>query len=120
MKVFDSFAWIEYFKGSTKALVIRKYVEGGVPIYTPSVCLTEIKNKYLVEGKDPEKRVSFVVERSLIINIDSKIALNAADLKKNHGLHTLDALIYASAQSKKLPLVTGDGHFNKLSQVEMM
>ena len=120
MKVLDSFAWIEYFRGSSKARAIREHVEGNVPIYTPSVCLTEIKAKYLNEGRDPSERISFIMERSLIIDIDSKVALAAADVKKRYGLHTVDALVYASAQSKGVTLVTGDNHFRKLSGVEMI
>lgn len=115
MKVFDSFTWIAYFRGSPRARTIRKYVDGTLSIYTPSVCLTEVKARYLSEGRDPSERVSFILERSLISEIDSEIALTAADLKKRHGLHTVDALVYASAQSKGLPLITGDRHFQKIT-----
>lgn len=120
MKVFDSFAWIEYFKGSKRAMSIKGQVDSGLPIYTPTICLTEIKSKYLKEGKDPKERLDFILERSLTIELDSEIALLAADFKKEFGLHTVDAIIYASSQSKGLPLVTGDAHFKNFLQVELI
>lgn len=120
MRVFDSFAWIEYFKGSERGLKVRDRVDGDTPIYTPALCLTEIKSKYLGEGRDPRDRVEFIVKRSLIISINEEIALRAADLKHKHGLHTVDALIYSSAQAKNLRLVTGDQHFEDLPDVDMI
>lgn len=120
MKAFDSYAWIEYFKGSPSGTKARMYVEGRISIYTPAVCLTEIKARYLRDGKDPSERVGFILERSFVIDIDEEIALRAADYKQKHGLHTIDALIYASAQSKRLELVTGDLHFKGLDGVEMI
>jgi len=120
MKVFDSFAWIEYFKGSKRAMPIKTHVDSGLPIYTPTICLTEIKSKYLEEGKAPKERIDFILERSLTVELDSEIALLASDFKKEFGLHTVDAIIYASSQSKGLPLVTGDAHFRNLPQVELI
>lgn len=120
MKVFDSFAWIEYFKGSKKAAKIKDDIDGNLPIYTPTICLTEIKSKYLREGKNPKERLNFILERSITIELNSEIALLAADLKKKFELHTVDAIIYASAQFKGYPLVTGDIHFKNLPHVELI
>ena len=120
MKVFDSFAWIEYFKGSQRGVKAKEYVESRIPIYTPSICLTEISSKYLKEGKDPRDRIDFILERTLIIDIDHKIALKAAEIKNQLKLHTVDALVYAAAQAKSAPLVTGDSDFKNLPNVEFL
>ena len=120
MKVFDSFAWIEYFKGSRTAKSIRDYLDSGLPVYTPTVCLTEIKWKYLREEKDPKERLEFILECSITIELNSEVAFMAADFKKKFGLHTVDAIVYASSQFKGLPLVTGDMHFKNLPQVELL
>ena len=120
MRALDSFAWIEYFKGSKRGGKVRECVDGVEPLYTPSICLTEIKSKYLKEGRDPTERIKFIMERSLIIPIDGEIALLAAEIKQKHGLHTVDAVIYAAAKQRKLTLVTGDKHFEKLPGIEMI
>ncbi len=120
MKVFDSFAWIEYFKGSQRGAKVKEYVESTIPIYTPSICLTEIKSKYLNEGKDPKDRIDFILERTLIVDIEHKIALRAAEIKNQLKLHTVDALVYASALAKGTALVTGDPDFKNLPNVEIL
>lgn len=120
MRVLDSFAWIEYFTGSRRGAKVRRHVEEEGPLYTPAVCLTEIKSRYTRDGKDPTERVNFILDRSLIIPLDQETALSAADIKHEHKLHTVDAMIYACSQSKTLPLVTGDQHFTRLPMVEMI
>jgi len=120
MRLLDSFAWIEYFIGSERGAKVRDYVEGDKPLYTPSICLTEIESKYLRELKDPTTRIELITERSFIVPIGKEIALLASDIKQKYKLHTIDAVIYATAQHKKLILVTGDKHFKDLPNVEMI
>lgn len=60
------------------------------------------------------------MERSYIIPLNEKIALLAADIKQKYKLHTIDAIIYATAQYKGLILVTGDQHFKGLPNVEII
>lgn len=120
MRLLDSFAWIEYFIGSNRGAKVKSYVEGIEPLYTPSICLTEIKSKYLRENKDPTTRLEFIIERSFIIPLDTEIALLAAEIKQKYKLHTIDAIIYATAQHKQLTLVTGDSHFKDLPNVEFI
>jgi len=120
MKSLDSFAWIEYFMGSRRGVQVREYIESEGPLYTPAICLTEIKSRYLREKKDPTSRVNLITDRSLIIPIDKNIALLAADIKQKHKLHTIDAIVYACSQHKNLTLVTGGQHFKGLPNIEMI
>ena len=120
MRLLDSFAWVEYFTGSEKGATVRDYVEGDEPLYTPSICLTEIKSRYLRDKKDPTTRIQLIVERSFIMELNKEIALLAADIKHKHKLHTIDAIIYATAQHRGLTLVTGDQHFKGMRNVEMI
>ncbi len=120
MKIFDSFAWIEYFAGTERGMKVKNIIDDAEIIYTPSVCLTEIKAKYLREGKNPTKRVNFMGDRSVITPIDKDIALKAAEMKIEHKLHTIDALIYATASVKRGELVTGDAHFKDLPNTMMI
>ena len=120
MKLLDSFAWIEYFMGSKRGTKVRDYVEGSEPLYLPSVCLTELRSRYLREKKDPTTRINLIIERSFIVPLDKEMTLLAADMKQKHKLHTIDAIIYATSQHKGLTLVTGDQHFKDLPEVEMI
>ena len=48
----------------------------------------------------------------------STIALQAAELSRDHNLHAMDALIYATALEHGAQLVTCDAHFKDLPQVD--
>jgi len=55
--------------------------------------------------------------RSSVLDLDTSTALLAAELSREHHLSFADAVIYASARSKKVELVTSDDHFEGLSGV---
>jgi len=120
MKLLDSFAWIEYFMGSKSGSKMRDYIEGNEPLYIPSICLTEIKSRYLKDKKDPTARLKLVTERSFVIPLSMEMALLAADIKQRCRLHTIGSIVYATSQHRNLILVTGDHHFKDLPNVEMV
>jgi predicted nucleic acid-binding protein len=64
--------------------------------------------------------LELIIERSFIIPLDTEIALEAAEIKQKYKLHTVDAIIYATSQHKRLTLVTGDAHFKGLPNVEII
>lgn len=117
---FDSSAWIEYFSGSDLGFQVKKYVDTMEIIYTPAIDLHEIKSKYIKENKKWKNRIEFICERSLLVDINSEIALLAADMKTKYGLYSIDALIYASAQMMKSKLLTKDNYFRNLKDVILM
>lgn len=117
---FDSSAWIEYFSGSELGLIVKEYVDGSVSIYTPSIGLLEIKNKYQREGKKWKSRLDFIMDRSIIIDIDTDVALAGANIRNKDGLHTIDALIYAASQSVHSKIITRDHHFKKMKNVILL
>ena len=117
---FDSSAWIEYFSGSELGMDVKGYVDDSVSIYTPSIGLLEIKNKYQREGKKWRSRLEFIIDRSIIIDIDADVALAGADVRNTDGLHTIDALIYAASQSVHSTIITKDHHFKKLDNVILL
>jgi len=117
---FDSSAWIEYFAGTSIGLKVKEFLENNELIYTPSICLLEIKNKYLRENKRWKNRIEFIIDRSIIIDLDSDIALLGADMKNKHSLYSIDAIIYSSAQKNNSQLLTKDKHFQKLQAVIML
>lgn len=113
----DSSAWIEFFSGSESGTLVNKHIESDETIYTPVIDLMEIKNKYVKENKQWKSRIEFICDRSIIIDVTSSISLEAATIKQKYGLHTIDAIVYASAQSMKSKLITKDKHFKNLAEV---
>ncbi len=117
---FDSSAWIEYFAGTEKGSKVKKYIDENANIFTPSICLMEIKNKYLREGHQYQERIEFISNISTIIDITKEVSLLGAEIKNKYQLYTIDAVIYATSESKKSILLTGDHHFKKLKNVEIL
>lgn len=117
---FDSSAWIEYFAGSSKGKNVKKYIDENANIFTPSICLMEIKNKYIREGHKFQSRIEFICNISTIVDITKEVALMGAEIKNKHNLYTVDAVIYATSQLKKSTLLTGDHHFKALHSVELL
>lgn len=120
MKTFDSWAWVEYYRGSRAGEKVRDLLESEEVLFTPSPCLAEIKAKYLREGHDPTDRLRFIKSRTSIIEVDASVAEAAADLKLQRRLHMVDAIILACARARGSELVTGDTHFRGLAGVVML
>jgi len=117
---FDSSAWIEYFAGSKKGKNIKKILDGKDHIFTPSICLMEIKSKYIREEHAFQDQIDFICNTSSIIDITKEIALMGAEMKNKHKLYTVDALIYAITKMQKSVLLTGDSHFKDLENVKLI
>ncbi len=118
--IFDSSAWIEYFAGSKKGKKVKEFLDKNENILTLSVCLMEIKNKYMQDEHEFKDQIDFICNMSLIIDINKEIALKGAETKQKYKLYTVDALIYAAAQLQKAILLTGDRHFKDLKNVKML
>ncbi len=64
--VIDSYAWIEYFKGSEHGKRAKKYIESGYCV-TPTIVLAELSDKYHREGwKFWEEDLEFVLAKAKI------------------------------------------------------
>lgn len=122
MITFDTCAWIEYLNGTEKSASVRVYINGGDIIFTPTICLAELKAKMLSEKRSDayiKKIVEFVLKRSLLMQLDSDIALKAAELK-NSGLPLVDSVIYATALRNDTKLLTCDKHFREYENAEFI
>ncbi|MBO3763282.1 type II toxin-antitoxin system VapC family toxin [Thermofilum sp.] len=122
--IIDSYAWIEYFMGTKAGEKVKPIVEGLEEKITPTICLAEVYAKTIrVEGeKMAEKQRVFIKERSIILPLDEKLAVEAAKIDiamkrkvKSWGL--ADSIVYAAGLVKKAEIVTGDEHFKDLENV---
>lgn len=129
MPVYDTYAWVEYFRGSEKGAIVKQLLDtrGG---YTPSIVLAEIARKYRREGFDTNdilKRLLFIESKTEIVSIDVEVSLKASEaylelleLSKKRKLRTpslADAIVYSIAMLKQDKLVTGDKLFRNIENV---
>jgi len=127
----DSYAWIEYFAGTAIGEIVKKYMMNSVDVYTPSIVLAEIARKYVREGvswSTVEERIRIIEKLSIIIHIDSRIALETARAYielVNHAKESgyrlkpslTNAIVYAVAKIMDAMIVSGDEHFRDLDNV---
>ena len=121
-EVIDSYAWIEYFKGSEEGKRAKRYTENGNCV-TPTIVLAELSDKYHREGwKYWEEDLEFILAKTEIVDLTKEIAIRAGKTKmmmrKRHPNFGLaDAIIFETAQSVNAPVLTGDEHFKGLENV---
>ena len=124
--VLDSFAWIEYFRGTKSGEHVRQLLENG-KCFTPTIVIAELSDKYSREEHTFwEKDLQFIMANTILIELDYDVASDAGKIKQavrkkyknNFGL--ADAIILSSARKINAKVVTGDHHFEKLNNVEFI
>ena len=127
--VADAYAWIELFAGTRKGEFAKSKMEEAETVITPDTVLAEVARKYLREGFKEEairQRLSTIMEASEPAYVDDGTALGAAKAylqmqkrAKDAGLQRpslFDALILAIARKNDAKVLTGDEHFEGLSE----
>ena len=78
-------------------------------------------SKWLVRelGESRADEVLAYTLKCVVVPMDTRIALLAADLHRAHRLATADAIVYATAQDAGAPLLTCDAHFDGLPGVQL-
>lgn len=68
-------------------------------------------------NEDLADRIAAFAEMCVVVPLDTRIALAAADLCFRHRLATADAIVYATALAHDADLLTCDAHFSGLPNV---
>ena len=118
MNIIDTSLWIEFFAGTPLDESIVSAIGNSDEMYVPSICLYEVRKKFLNDN-DPDTAVAVIdiMKNSMVINLDSEIALLASDIGKQHKLPMADSIIYATAVLCDADLYTQDKHFDNLDRV---
>jgi len=116
-RILDSFAWVEYFRGTEPGRAVAEELEAAV-IGTPLVVVAELRDKYVRERVPNWPRdLAFIKEVTTLLPEDEGIAARAGETKnrmraegrRDFGL--IDGIIYETARAVDAVLVTGDPHF---------
>ena len=123
--VIDSYAWIEYFRGTSSGERAREFIEKGSAA-TSALSLAELQDKYLREKWEYfELDLKFITTKTTLVLADRKIALLAGHInyqnkKKKKDWGMADSIILATAKVSSAKVVTGDPHFNGISEAIMI
>lgn len=122
----DSYAWIEYFIGSSKGEMLRRLLlDNKNSFLTLECCLAEIKGWSLRNGQDFDELFKIIKANSNITRVEEDDWIAAAELrfeerktKKHFGL--IDAVILAKQKVLNCKIISGDEHFKNKKNVVFM
>lgn len=119
--VIDSYAWVEYFRGTEEGKIAKEYIKSGNCI-TSSMSIAELSEKYKRENKNFEEDFNFILAKTKLMEVTIEIALLAGKINcenkakiKNWGM--ADSIILATAKLLNARVVTGDEHFRTLGMI---
>jgi len=116
--VLDSFAWIEYFNGTSAGEKVRNFLENGL-VLTPAIVVAELAEKYRRLNREFGSKFDFVKARSSIVPLEEELARVAGETnferkRRVKGWGMADSIILATARRSGSKVVTGDPHFKDL------
>lgn len=123
MYVIDTYAWIEYFRGTEKGRKVNPLFNHDTNRFlTPECCVFELKCWTLSENIDFKAVLQTVRSISTIETVSYDSWLRAAKIRhdcrkniKDFGL--VDSLIVAIQEKHKAMIISGDKHFKTLKGV---
>lgn len=119
MIVIDSAGWIAYFAGDPLAEAYEQHLLRPDEIISPSIVLYEVHKHVLrTQGAKLAEAAAALMQKTRVVDLDTGLALSAAEFSVDHRLPMADAIIYATARLHRAALVTSDKHFEGLPGVE--
>jgi predicted nucleic acid-binding protein len=125
----DSYAWVELFLGGKKGENVGRMIAEADQVRTPDIVLAEISRKYLREGAEDSRvrsRLETITSASIITPVEVEVAMKAGEAflelaekaaKRRHRTPSLfDAIVLATARVYDSKALTGDEHFEGLSE----
>ena len=117
----DSSGWLEYLTADEKAVLFAPYFEVKRRVVVPTIVIFEVR-KILLLRRGEAIADEFVGEAfgREVVDLDGQIALAAAEFGIRHQLPMADAIIYATAVTYQVELITTDAHFTGLAGVTIL
>lgn len=121
MRLVDTSAWIEWLIASPIGELVEAELPSRESWLVPTIVQLELA-KWLTReaGEDKADQAMAFTETCIVADLDTAIALSAADLCARHRLATADAIVYATAQAYGADLLTCDRHFESLPDIKLL
>lgn len=114
----DTCGWIEWLTDGVLANRFLPYMKTPETLVVPTSLQFELyKWAKRERGEVPALEAVALTEQSMVIPLNTSLALYAADLALEHQLSFADAIIYSTARRLTVPLITSDDHFEGLPEV---
>ena len=114
-RLVDTSAWIEWLIGSETGGKIDAALPDRDEWLVPTIVQLELV-KWLTRevGEERADQVIAFTEKCIVVPLDTRLALIAAEMSARHKLAVADAIIYATARAHGADLLTCDAHFDGL------
>ncbi len=118
MRVVDTSVWIEWLIDSPLKQAIAEVFPESAQCIVPTIVQLELC-KWLTRevGEAAADQVIAFTQNCEVVALDTKIALQAAELHRQYKLASADAIVYATALVHGADLLTYDAHFSGLPDV---
>lgn len=115
----DSWAWIEFFKGSKAGEKVKDFIDGSDIVVISAINMAEVYRWFLrsYTNAEAEEARKVMKEVCLVVPVTEGIAVEAAGIKHRKKWGLGDSLIYATAKQEKAEIVTGDPDFKGIKGV---
>lgn len=118
MRVVDTSAWIEWLTGAPIGRIIGEDLPERSAWLVPTIVQYELAKWTAREvGEDKADQVIAFTQTCVVAEMDTSIALRAAELSARHGLAAADSIVYATALDHGADVLTCDRHFAALPGV---
>ena len=123
--VIDSWAWVEYLRGSEAGQKVRKAVEREEEFITHVVTIAEIASKFARERMDVDGAWRAITTLSKIEGLDETDAkdaglLHASVKEKRSNFSLADAFVLHTARKMNAKVLTGDPDFRGMDEALML
>jgi toxin FitB len=119
--VVDSSGWIELFTNGPLADRFLALLDVEENLVVPAISILEVFKWVLREHSEAQAiQASAVMQRGLVVDLDSRLAIAAAQLSHALRLPMADSIILATARAHQARLYTLDADFKDLHDVELM
>ena len=118
MRVVDTSAWLEWLSDTALGRKVGSELPEGPEWIVPTIVQFELSRclTRAVSEEAADQTIAFSTQ-CVVIPLDTRVAVRAAQLAKDHSLPMADAIIYATAVEKDADVLTCDAHFADLPRV---
>ncbi len=119
MNVVDSSGWLEYFAAGENAGFFAAAIENTAELVVPTLSLYEVFKRVLQQRtEDDALQAVAVMQQGTVVDLDRRIALQAARISVNLKLPLADSVMLATAREHDSTLWTQDSHFDGVPGVK--
>jgi len=116
--VIDSSGWVEYFTQGPNTRHFIPLIQDLENLLVPTICIYEVFKRLIQDlGEENALQAIGIMSYGQILELDRKIAMDAAKLSVESKLAMADSLILATAREYEATLWTQDIHFKGIEGV---